>query len=235
MRGPAGVGKSAIAQTCAEKLKKTGHLGAAFFFTVKGHNSSLRLFTTIAYQLSTTLPDYRVVVDERISKDKTLVEKKISSQFESLIVEPLHELQKQGKVIRPKAVFIDGLDECAGEDAQAEIIKMIASSVRNGSTPFRWAIFSRAESRIVSTFKQDIVASVTHSVELPISRDADGEIEMYLRGEFQSILEHRDYAHLSSSWPADSDIQTLVDAADGLFAHPAAVLRHVAYPRLSIP
>jgi len=31
MRGPAGVGKSAIAQTCAEKLKDTGHLGAAFF------------------------------------------------------------------------------------------------------------------------------------------------------------------------------------------------------------
>ena len=29
MRGPAGVGKSAIAQTCAKKLKETGHLGAA--------------------------------------------------------------------------------------------------------------------------------------------------------------------------------------------------------------
>jgi len=34
MSGPAGVGKSAIAQTCAEKLKDTEHLGAAFFFTV---------------------------------------------------------------------------------------------------------------------------------------------------------------------------------------------------------
>ena len=52
-----------------------------------------------------------------------------------------------------------------------------------------------------------------------------------LRGEFKSILEHRDYAHLSSSWPADNDIKILVDAADGLFAHPSAVLRHVAYPR----
>jgi len=231
MRGPAGVGKSAIAQTCAEKLKKTGHLGAAFFFTVKGHNNPLCLFTTIAYQLSTTLPDYRALVDERISKDKTLVGKKISSQFESLIIEPLRELEKQGKRVQPKAIFIDGLDECAGEDAQAEIIKMIASSVRDRSMPFRWAIFSRAEPCIVSTFKQDNVASVTHSVELPISRDADGEIEMYLRGEFKSILEHRDYAHLSSSWPTDNDIKTLVDAADGLFAHPSAVLRHVAYPR----
>jgi len=231
MRGPAGVGKSAIAQTCAEKLKETGHLGAAFFFTVKGHNNPLRLFTTIAYQLSTTLPDYRAVVDERISKDKTLVEKKISSQFKSLIIEPLRELEKQGKRVQPKAIFIDGLDECAGEDAQAEIIKMIASSVRDGFMPFRWAIFSRAEPHIVSTFKQDNVASVTHSIELPISRDADGDIEMYLRGEFKSILKHRDYAHLSSSWPADNDIKTLVDAADGLFAHPSAVLRHVAYPR----
>ena len=176
MRGPAGVGKSAIAQTCAEKLKETGHLGAAFFFTVKGHNNPLCLFTTIAYQLSTTLPDYRAVVDERISKDKTLVEKKISSQFKSLIIEPLRELESQGKRMQPKAIFIDGLDECAGEDAQAEIIKMIASSVGDGSTPFRWAIFSRAEPRIVSTFKQDNVASVTHSVELPISLSASREI-----------------------------------------------------------
>jgi len=94
MRGPARVGKSAIAQTCAEKLKETGHLGAAFFFTVKGHNNSLCLFTTIAYQLSTTLPNYRALVDDKISKDKTLIEKKISSQFESLIIEPLQELEK---------------------------------------------------------------------------------------------------------------------------------------------
>ncbi|KAF9442564.1 hypothetical protein P691DRAFT_625994, partial [Macrolepiota fuliginosa MF-IS2] len=32
MKGPAGVGKSAIAQTCVERLKKLGNLGAAFFF-----------------------------------------------------------------------------------------------------------------------------------------------------------------------------------------------------------
>jgi len=57
MRGPAGVGKSAIAQTCADKLAENWHLGAAFFFTVKEHNNPSRLFTTIAYQLTTTLPN----------------------------------------------------------------------------------------------------------------------------------------------------------------------------------
>jgi len=231
MRGPAGVGKLAIAQTCAEKLKKSGHLGAAFFFTVKEHNNSLRLFTTIAYQLATSLPDYRAAVDDKISKDHTIVHKRISSQFKELIIEPIQELKKQGKRVQPKAVFIDGLDECTGEDAQAEIIKMIASSIGDRSTLFCWAIFSHAKPRIVSTFKQDSVASITHSVELPISRDADGEIEIYLRGEFKSILKHRDYVHLSPSWPADNDIKTIVDAADGLFAYPSAVLHHVAYLR----
>jgi len=83
----------------------------------------------------------------------------------------------------------------------------------------------------VSTFKQDSIASVIHSVELSISREADGEIEMYLRGGFKNILEKQDFPQLLSSWPSDNDIRTLVDAADGLFAHPAAVLRHVAYPR----
>ena len=230
MRGPAGVGKSAIAQTCAERLKETGHLGAAFFFTVNKHSNASRLFTTIAYQLATTLPDYRTSIDERISRDETLVEKKMPFQFRSLIVDPIQELGKQGKRVQQKAIFIDGLDECAGGDAQAEIIKIIASSVREGSTPFHWAIFSRAEPRIVSTFKQDSIIPVTHSIELPISREADGEIEMYLRGEFKNILEQRGFPQLMSSWPADNDIRMLVDAAHGLFAHPAAVLRHVAYP-----
>jgi len=209
MRGPAGVGKSSIAQTCAEQLKNTGRLGAAFFFTVNQHNNPWHLFTTIAYELTTMLPDYRVAVDERISKDKNVVDKRLPSQFESLIVDPLQELKRQGKRIQPKAIFIDGLDECLGEAAQAEIIEIIASSVRAKSTPFCWAIFSRAEPRIVSTFNQDSVASVTHPVELPISREADGEIEMYLRGEFRNILERRGCRQLLSIWPSDSILRYL--------------------------
>jgi len=53
---------------------------------------------------------------------------------------------------------------------------------------------------------------------------------MYLQGGFKNILEKQNFPQLLSSWPTDKDIRTLVDAADGLFAHPAAVLRHVAYP-----
>jgi len=90
-------------------------------------------------------------------------------------------LWKQGKRVQPKAIFIDGPDQCANGDAQAEIIEIIASSIREESTPFYWAIFSRTEPCIVSTFKQDSVASFTHSVELPISCEADDEIFISMR------------------------------------------------------
>jgi len=84
MRGLAGVGKPTIAQTCAGELTENEYLGAAFFFTVKEHRNPLRLFTTIAYQLTTTLPDYRGAIEDRIFKDNTIVEKKMSSQLKLL-------------------------------------------------------------------------------------------------------------------------------------------------------
>jgi len=59
---------------------------------------------------------------------------------------------------------------------------------------------------------------------------------MYLGGEFKNILQRRNCLQLLSSWPTDKDIQTLADAADGLFAHPAIALCYVIYPiRLAVP
>ena len=95
------------------------------FFTVDKHFNPLRLFPTITCQLATTLPDYRASIDERISRDKILVKKKMPSQFRSRIVEPLQEIVKQGKRVQPKAIFIDGLGDCVGGDAQAVIWSLL--------------------------------------------------------------------------------------------------------------
>lgn len=228
LKGPAGVGKSGIAQTCAEKLKDAGLLGASFFFSVSGRcKDHTRFFPTVAHQLSTIHSDYREIVNRKASNDKTLVKKKMVYQFKSLIVEPLQELKRRGKEIERKTVFIDGLDECESPIAQLDIIEIIASSIRAGSTPFRWAIFSREEPFIVSAFSTTHVSSYYHSVLLPISRDVDREIELYLRAGFENILRRRNLLHLSLSWPTAGDIGRLVDAAAGLFAHPATILRFI--------
>ncbi|KXN85505.1 hypothetical protein AN958_11243 [Leucoagaricus sp. SymC.cos] len=227
MKGPAGVGKSAIAQTCAENVKKSGHLGAAFFFSINGRSDPRRFFPTLAYQLAAEFPDYHSIVDDRVYRDKTLVDKKMSSKFNSLIVEPLQELERHGKGIGRRAIFVDGLDECGENDAQSEIIEIIAASVRDQTTPFRWAIFSRPEPHILSTFDKGHVSPFCQRVLLPVSREADGEIETYLKGGFTNILLRRNLLSLSDSWPAKEDIQILVEASDGLFAYPAAVIRFI--------
>ncbi|KAF5356866.1 hypothetical protein D9756_006440 [Leucocoprinus leucothites] len=186
MKGPAAVGKSAVAQTCARRLNTSGSLAAAFFFSINGRRKDhTRFFPTLAYQLSTTLSEYRDIVNRKVSIDKTPVKKTLPFQFRSLIVEPFQELSEQGKGGRRRVIVIDGLDECENTNAQMEII---ASSIRAGSVPFRWAVFSREESHIVSAFASFIEPSLCHSVLLPISRQADGEIELYLRGGFEDML-----------------------------------------------
>ncbi|KAF5357186.1 hypothetical protein D9756_006380 [Leucocoprinus leucothites] len=227
MKGPAGVGKSTIAQTCAKAMKDSGHLGAAFFFSVNGRRKdSTRFFPTLAYQLATALPDYRKIVDDRVHNDKTPVTKTMSSQFESLIVEPLQALREQGIELRRRPIIVDGLDECESQDAQAEIIRLIATSAQAKLTPFCWAIFSRAEPHIASTFALAHVSPLCQVVYLPISRDTDKDVELYLRGGFKSMLQRRNIM-LSSPWPAEEDIKKLVGAAAGLFAYAATVLRFI--------
>ncbi|KXN80735.1 hypothetical protein AN958_08104 [Leucoagaricus sp. SymC.cos] len=227
MKGPAGVGKSAISQTCAERVKDVGHLGAAFFFSINGRNDHRRFFPSLAYQLSTILPDYRHLITKKIDNDRLIVRKTMKSQFQSLIVEPLQELEKQGKHVGRRAIFIDGLDECQGNDEQSEIIELIAASVRAHTTPFRWAFFSRPEPHIEAVFDDESISPLCKRALLPISREVDGEIEHYLRGGFKNILRRRNLLSLSRSWPSRGDVQKLVDASAGLFAYPAAVLRFI--------
>ncbi|KAJ7899411.1 hypothetical protein B0H13DRAFT_1718138 [Mycena leptocephala] len=59
--GPAGAGKSAIAQSLCQKLDAEGCLGGAFFFKRghPSHGSGNKLFSTLAYQLSRCRPDLK--------------------------------------------------------------------------------------------------------------------------------------------------------------------------------
>ena len=75
-----------------------------------------------------------------------------------------------GTGIKPKEIFINGLDGCADKDAQA---KAIAFFARGRSTPFSWDIFNLAGFHIIPTFIQEC----THSLGLPIFHEADDEID----------------------------------------------------------
>lgn len=240
MHGPAGVGKSAIAQTCAEKLED--RLGAAFFFS--GPNQGVdpdRFFPSIAYQISTRVEPFANILDEKIRRNPSILTKTIQVQFRELIVAPMLELEEKGVKVEDRLVIIDGLDECGDERAQRVVIELIAAVVRDYGErlPLVWAFFTRPEPHIVQTFSSETASPLTRVTVLPVSREIDGEIELYLRGEFENIRKR--HHHLSSGasfnapWPSDDDIAILLIMSCGLFIYAATVMKFIADPDVLDP
>ena len=73
--GPAGAGKSAIAQTIAELCEEAKLLAASFFFsrTAAGRSDNSRLVATLTWQLIQSIPEIREHVLALLERDSTIV------------------------------------------------------------------------------------------------------------------------------------------------------------------
>ncbi|KAF9441877.1 hypothetical protein P691DRAFT_779650 [Macrolepiota fuliginosa MF-IS2] len=238
MYGPAGVGKSAIAQTYSEGLAKRNKLGAALFFSrsvgLNQRDDPHRLFPSLAYQIATKSKLFGDTLDSRIQDDPTLVTKSMREQFQELLVKPLTQLGPGAAgVVEGLVVVIDGLDECGkGPGAHCDIIEIIAASVRNRTTPFRWAFFSRPETHIVGPFTTNDMHPLTYHLDIRVSRDIDNEITLYLTDELRKIQQRNG---MPNSWVSERDIGVLVNLSGGLFIYATTVIRFVGSHKLLGP
>ncbi|KAF5346069.1 hypothetical protein D9756_010856 [Leucocoprinus leucothites] len=226
MRGPFGVGKTAIAQSCAEVLAPINKLAATLFFSRLNvdRDDPRRVFTSIAYQVATKCPSFREVVDKLMAEDPALTTVSLSTQFEHLVVHPLRKVDTAGSGLDGRVVIIDGLDECRGTAEQCEIIRIIAASAHNRTTPFRWFITSRPEDPIIRTMNSTPVSPFCSRIELPVSHAIDHEILLYLTDEFKKIREDHG---LPESWPSDETLDVLVKRGAGLWIYVWAIVRFI--------
>lgn len=105
--GPAGVGKSAVAQTIAEETKAAGRLGASCFFSrLNDRNDPDRVIPTIAYQLAVKHPTYKKIISQRLADDSTILEKNRRVQFRELIIEPFQFIMTQHPSTVPEPLLI---------------------------------------------------------------------------------------------------------------------------------
>ncbi|KIK57978.1 hypothetical protein GYMLUDRAFT_116342, partial [Collybiopsis luxurians FD-317 M1] len=88
--GPAGAGKSAIAQTFAQTCAENGSLLGSFFFwrSDSSRNNPQRLFTTIALQMAIAIPQLRAGVNAAVSYNPFLPTSSIENQWDMLIINP---------------------------------------------------------------------------------------------------------------------------------------------------
>lgn len=233
MSGPAGVGKSAVAQSCADLLAEQNRLGAAFFFSRPNErDNSNSLFTSISYQIATKSELYGDILNHKILKDPTLVTKSITEQFRELLVKPLQHPRTDMADVGEWVIIVDGLDECEGRRTQCEIVEIVATSVREQTTPFRWVFLSRPEPHIAASFASNDMPLLSRRLELQVTRDIDREITLYLTDELRKIQQR---GGLPDSWLSDREIRILVALAAGLFIYAATIIRFVGEHNSSGP
>ncbi|KIL58856.1 hypothetical protein M378DRAFT_292057 [Amanita muscaria Koide BX008] len=222
LHGPAGAGKSAIAQTIAREYNKGG-VAATFFFyrSDPGRNDGNRLFTTIAWQLAFSIPAVKDFIIAALEKTPHLPMKAMETQFEELVAHPTNNIASQMPQLAP-VVIIDGVDECANEQLQRRFLSVIGNAVKDPHCPLRFLIISRPEALIEETLHQ--FKDFTLRIDLATLDDANRDIEKYLVDQFSDIASKRG---LDPLWPGQETINEIVLKSSGNFILPSTLMRFI--------
>ncbi|KAK1223156.1 hypothetical protein PQX77_013971 [Marasmius sp. AFHP31] len=239
--GKAGVGKSAIAMTVAKACEEDGLVASFFFYRPdpKRDNPS-SLIPTIALGLRSKLPLLRTFIDERISRDPTILEANLEDQFQELVLKPSlqikrSELEGESAQKVPNLVIIDGLDECGDEDTQMRILSIVMSSYQqlpSTWSPLKYLISSRPEAWIREAFDEAHLSRVTKHIALTNTYQTDRDIERYLEHEFEIIRTSPKYSRFQfpSPWPSQRDLRRLVQESSSQFVYAVTAVKVVKTP-----
>jgi len=227
LHGPAGAGKSAIAQSFCQKLVAESCLGASFFFK-RGHpsrGSGNKLFPTIAYQLSLCLPGFDTAISEIMEQNPSIIDRDLSIQLQKLIIEPCRRSICTGTLV----IVIDGLDECEGQNIQQEILRSIGTIIREGPIPLRFFVASRPEPHIREIFSGALIG-IHHPVNIEQSFE---EVRKYLLNEFARIHgEHQTMVMVPLPWPMSEKSQIDYTGSSTLTIRCKAIILDLAYDTL---
>ncbi|KAJ2913690.1 hypothetical protein MD484_g6720, partial [Candolleomyces efflorescens] len=226
MTGAAGSGKSALQQTIAEICGRNKTLGSSFFFsaTDPSRNTLKAVVPTIAYQLGSANVVLKRWITIAVENDRLIFFRSLKTQMSALIVQPFKRLKQDLGLAAnslPHAILIDGLDECKGEERQAELLAVIKECFLESDLPFRVFIASRPEWAVRTALEPggDLHGKVYH-IQLSDDYDASEDIARYLRRRF-SLCGRRIG---TPGWFTEDDIQALVKAASGQFIYAATVI-----------
>ncbi|KAJ2927771.1 hypothetical protein H1R20_g9324, partial [Candolleomyces eurysporus] len=243
MTGAAGAGKSALQQTIAELCSDSNILGSAFFFSAGDptRNTLTHIVPTIAYQLGLRQLVLRDTIVKAIENDPVIFKKNLKIQMETLIVAPFKQLCARGDLNRntfPHAILIDGLDECSGEENQAELLSTIKRCLLNNDLPFRIFIAGRPEWAMRSALAskpEGYLYQLAYHIKLSDKYDATADIRRYLWRQLRDLgSQSWDCRAQFPLWPMKEDIEKLVAAASGQFVYAATVIKYVSERRSSL-
>ncbi|KDR67318.1 hypothetical protein GALMADRAFT_1128545 [Galerina marginata CBS 339.88] len=233
--GPAGAGKSAIAQTIAEMCCQYRILLGSYFFSRSDskRNSVKHLAASLAYQFAANLPQARSLLEDVIRNDPAIFERSFKVQFNAFILEPLMQLYKTSTfpLPHPYLIVIDGLDECNDTNGQRHILDTISDGLAYSKNFVHLTVLfsSRTEREISLAFATPTLKRVTSHLALDDTYQPESDIRRYFDGCFSRIKEtHLQKRLIPAAWPSDTDISSLVTKSSGQFIYAATVIRYIS-------
>ena len=224
LNGPAGTGKSTIAQTFSEMVANTGILGASFFCSrdYLDRSDLKNIFPTLAYQLACRYPAFRSHVIQAIKRDPAVARKSLISQLQGLIVGPLSSSNISCVIV------VDALDECIDDQPASAILSVLGRHAEQLSH-VKFFITARPEPRIRTGFRLPLLEPLTQILLLHKGKPSgvNEDIKLYLRTSLTNIRRQRDDCEFPEEWPSSYDINFLCRTADGLFIYASTVIRFV--------
>ena len=212
LHGTAGVGKSAVAFTVAERMrglkvredtKIETRLAGTFFFSREHTRRSTTsdFFATLAYQLASNFPSVRTHVNTAIRDNPAVLDpdKSLHDQMDALFLQPLRGLQFRLRECPPPVFVIDALDECKPETI-ADLISLLGQALRQPDVPVihilltsRWEVHIREamqEEEMLPLVCEIPVKTSGESVAAIISldgADVDNDIHIFLEHSFRKL------------------------------------------------
>ncbi|KAF8748587.1 Encoded by [Rhizoctonia solani] len=196
MNGMAGTGKTTIAYTFAESLKRRGLLGASFFCTRASSECQDvgQIIPTITYQLARYSMSFQSAVVKVLGSDPDIGTRAIAEQCEQLIKEPL--AQVKDVIPGGLVVVIDALDECNNANGVRTILDVLFRITPN--LPLKFFITSRPEPiirhRIEALSDLNRSMCVLHEIEKWM---VEADIELYLREELDDSVSDQNLSQLA--------------------------------------
>jgi len=232
--GPAGAGKSAIAQSIADFCFQSDNLAASFFFSrhSAGRDNAVQFITTLAYQLSRSIPEMKAAVVKALEGDPLLISRSLDAQAHSLIIHPLNDASMLGRkqLIKslPRLVIIDGLDECGKPKDQRYLLEVLSTIAEQLTYPLLFLVASRPEQAIRNTFNIEPLRNLTTRLALDDTYEANSDIRIFLQSKFDEIKKnHPAGGDLPKPWPSREELDRLVGKSSGQFIYASTVIKFV--------
>ena len=218
LNGLAGMGKSAIAQTIAERLFADGRLGASFFCSrgVEDRSDLQLIFPTLAFQLAQQYPEFRSSLIPLLQSNPDVVHESLQDQIQKFLIEPLRSADISTVIV------IDALDECKDEDPESAILLVVGRSVFD-IPGVKFFITSRPEIHIATGFRGPLLECLTdvfilHDIE-PCTINND--IRHFFNHELSGLARRRGG---TNGWPTVEQLDELCRRAAGLFVYAVATV-----------